>query len=453
MKRIFLSLLGLTLFASPSFAQNVTVSGSTGANASYTTLKGAFDALNAHTNQTGNAITVTINGDTTETASAVLNQPSGGSWSTLTITPSGTRSISGTIASNLIDFNGADNVTINGGGTLTIDNASTGATATTIRFIADAKTNTVQNCTIKGSGTGTAVGTIFFSTGTSTGNDSNVIDSNVIVSSGANLPANAIYSAGTSAAIDNSGITISNNNISDFFSAASVSVGINVSATGNSGWTISTNKLFQTATRIYTTANTHNGINIGTGSGYTISGNTIGFANASGTGTTNLVGNSVALTGTFPSSYTTTGTANATRYIGINAAFTAGGAASSIQGNTIAGFALYSSSSASTANGIWCGINLTSGNANIGTTTGNTIGATSGNGSIYAACTVTGGTAVGIFATSTNTVSIQNNTIGALDAVGTTATIAGGFTGIDSAGAAGVFTIDSNIIGNTTADN
>ena len=63
----------------------------------------------------------------------------------------------------------SDNVTINGLGTLTIDNASTAATATTIRFIADAKTSTVQNCTIKGSGTGTAVGTIFFSTGTSTG--------------------------------------------------------------------------------------------------------------------------------------------------------------------------------------------------------------------------------------------------------------------------------------------
>src|SRR5205823_11719104 len=101
----------------------------------------------------------------------------------------------------------------------------------------------------------------------------------------------------------------------------------------------------------------------------------------------------------------------------------------------------------------WCAINVTSGNANIGTTTGNTIGATSGNGSVYTATTTTGGTAVGIFATSTNTISIQNNTIGALDAVGTTASVAGGFTGIDTAGAAGGFTMNSNIPGNTTADN
>ena len=79
MKRIFLSLLGLTLFASASFAQNVTVTGSTGANATYATLKAAFDALNANTNQTGNTITVSVVGNTTETASAVLNQPAGGS--------------------------------------------------------------------------------------------------------------------------------------------------------------------------------------------------------------------------------------------------------------------------------------------------------------------------------------------------------------------------------------
>src|SRR5437773_6060027 len=168
MKRVLLSILGLTVCATASFAQNVSVAGSTGANATYATLKAAFDALNANTNQTGNTITVSVVGNTTETASAVLNQPSGGSWSTLTISPSGTQTISGAIAGNLIDLNGADNVTISGSGTLTIDNTSNTATATTIRFINDATNNTIQNCNIKGSGTGTGVGTIFFSTGTTT---------------------------------------------------------------------------------------------------------------------------------------------------------------------------------------------------------------------------------------------------------------------------------------------
>src|SRR5205814_8438658 len=139
----------------------------------------------------------------------------------------GTRTISGTIAGNLIDFNGADNVTINGSGTLTIDNTSTNAAAATIRFINDAKNNTVQNCIIKGSGTGTTVGTIFFSTGSSTGNDTNTIDSNNIVPSSSS-PINAIYSS--TATADNSGIVINNNNISDYFSAASVSSDINLSA-------------------------------------------------------------------------------------------------------------------------------------------------------------------------------------------------------------------------------
>ena len=428
LKRIFLSLAGLTLFASASFAQNVTVTGSTGADGSYATLKAAFDALNANTTQTGNAITVSIDGDTTETASAVLNQPSGGSWTTLTISPSATHTISGSITGPLIDLNGADNVTINGTGGLTIENTTNDATASTIRFINDATNNTVQNCNIKGSGTSATLGTIFFSTGTATGNDGNIINSNNIASSGSTFATNAIYSLGTSAAIDNSGNTISANNISDYFNAALVSVGINLGATGNSAWTITNNKLFQTANRTFTTANTHNGINIGVGSGYTISGNTIGFANASGTGTTNLLGITTAGTfsGTFPSSYLLgTATLNATRYIAINASFTAGGAVSNIQNNTIAGFALLTSSGATTTNGVWCGININSGNANIGTTTANTIGATSGSGgagtgSIYAACSTTGSVAVGIYATSANTVSIQNNTIGAVDSVGTT---------------------------------
>src|SRR5947207_14519227 len=43
-KRILLSLLGLTLCASGSFAQNVSVAGATGANGSYVTLRAAFTA-------------------------------------------------------------------------------------------------------------------------------------------------------------------------------------------------------------------------------------------------------------------------------------------------------------------------------------------------------------------------------------------------------------------------
>ena len=88
------STLGALAFGSSAFAQNVTVTGSTGADGSYATLTAAFTAINANTTQTGNTISVSIVGDTAEgTGTAVLNQPSGGSWTSLTITPSGARTI------------------------------------------------------------------------------------------------------------------------------------------------------------------------------------------------------------------------------------------------------------------------------------------------------------------------------------------------------------------------
>ena len=165
------------------------------------TLKLAFDAINANGTQSGNLITVTIIADTIETASAVLNQPSVSSWTSLKIKPNGARTVSGTIAGALIDLNGADNVTIDGlnsaPNSLLISNADTGATSSTIRFINDALANFVKNCTITGSETGVSSGTIFFSTGTASGNDGNIIIANTITSAGAALPANAIYSAGT----------------------------------------------------------------------------------------------------------------------------------------------------------------------------------------------------------------------------------------------------------------
>lgn len=453
---VFILLIGVLNVVS---AQNVAVTGAdavTNGLSPFATLAAAFTSINGAV-QTGNTITITIINDTSEpVGGAILNA---GVWTSISIQPSGgaTRTISGAIAGHLIDLNGADNVTIDGLNTgsnaLIIDNTTSGATSSTIRFIGDASNNTIQNCTIKGATTSATLGTVFFSTGSATGNDGNNINNCTINSSGANFATNAVYSLGTSAVIDNSGNTLNANNISDYFIATgSASIGILLGATGNSAWTITNNKLFQTATRIFTSTQAGLcGISIQTGSGYTITGNIIGFANTAGTGTTNIVGNTVALTG-FPGSYTTTGTANATRYVAINCAFTAAGAVSSIQNNTIAGFALYTSSNAATTTGIFCGIAVTAGNADIGTTTGNTIGSTSGNGSIYTACTSTGGMIAGIYATSSNTIAIQNNTIGALDAMGTTATISGGINGIGIAGS-GSFTVIANTIGNSTNPN
>ncbi len=71
MKHIYLLLMALcsTVF---SFAQ-INVAASIGTTtASYTTLKEAFDAINAGTYK--GIITITVAGNTTETAAAILNE-------------------------------------------------------------------------------------------------------------------------------------------------------------------------------------------------------------------------------------------------------------------------------------------------------------------------------------------------------------------------------------------
>ncbi|HMS34680.1 MAG TPA: T9SS type A sorting domain-containing protein [Ignavibacteria bacterium] len=112
-------------------AQNVNVNPGGG---SYPTLKGAFDAINAGTH-TG-AITIDVVGNTTETATAVLNASGTGtaSYTSIFMSPSGgARIIEGNLAGgatgSIIRFAGADNVTIDGriGGTgrnLTVRNNS-----------------------------------------------------------------------------------------------------------------------------------------------------------------------------------------------------------------------------------------------------------------------------------------------------------------------------------------
>ena len=59
----------------------------------------------------------------------------------------------------------------------------------------------------------------------------------------------------------------------------------------------------------------------------------------------------------------------------------------------------------------------------------------------------------GIIATTTNTANIQNNTVGSIDASGTSATTAGGLLGIQTTGSAGVVTTSNNTIGSATLQN
>lgn len=425
-----------TVFAIDASAQNVNVTGAVSGNGTYPDMGSAFTAINSGS-QTGATIVVTVTGNTTEPVTATLNA---NTWATLSIMPSGGsgRTISGNIAGPLLDFSGADRVGVDGlnsgGNSLTIDNSNNTTGVSTIRLINDADQNAFQNLTILGAGASTTSGTVLFSNASSTGNDSITFNACTIGASGASFPTNGIYSAGTAVAGQENGtILINNCNIENYFNAGSITCGILVS-TGNTDWTIQNCRLYQTALRTYTTANTHRGIQITSGNNHIVSANTIGYANSAGTGT-------YAMSGTI-----------AVRFIAIDLAVGTS-VASSVQGNTFTAFSLGTSSGAATTNGIVCGINVTSGNVNIGTVSPNIIGGSSGTNLISAVPTTSQGMAVGIHCSSTGTIVIQNNVIGGLTSSGPTAAVAGGVAGINISGVATSMTISGNTIGNTTADN
>jgi len=103
----------------------------------YTTLKGAFDAINAGTHQ--GSININIYGNTTETATAAINASGGtASYTSITIAPKTTvRTITGSIVGAIIKLNGADNVTIDGriggsGNNLNVTNTNTSAATAAI---------------------------------------------------------------------------------------------------------------------------------------------------------------------------------------------------------------------------------------------------------------------------------------------------------------------------------
>jgi hypothetical protein len=379
----FKLILAVLMILVVSFAQGQTTKTVGGSGADYITLKAAFDAINAGTIK-GN-IVLQITGSTTETASAVLNASGSGlaSYSSLLIYPTGTYSISTTGNWSAIDLNGADYVTIDGranqSGTsenLTITGTSTGNGAAVLRFLNSAENNTVKYCTLQGSSASSAMGIISFAASSvGNGNDNNLIQYCNLTSSGSNRPYNAILSSGTGGR-ENSGNIIRNNNIYNTFQTGVSSNAININS-ASIGFTISGNSIYET-TAFVCTANalSYNAIRISTASEHTISGNFIGGSGPLCTGRWSL---------TAP---------NATYFCGIYA-YAGTGTATLIANNIIANMD-YSSKE----DNPWDGIFLFSGNFEVN---GNTIGASTGNGSIIlkspmavATTTISGGVITGI---------------------------------------------------------
>lgn len=415
-------------------AQNVSVTGALTGNGTYGDLSSAFVAINGGSQSAAN-ITVNISGNLTETVSAVL---ASGSWSSLLIRPVGGNSVTvtGSLSAPLIDLDGASNVLIDGlnagGNALVFTNASQSATlASTIRFINGASSNTITNCTVLGASTSNTLGTIWFATAGTTGNNNNLVSVCDIGPSSGN-PVNGILSAGTATAA-NTGNMILNNNIFDYFSPALATSGI-LTETGSDAWTITGNKLYQTAVRTYTTAQTHKAIFVNTGSGYIISSNIIGYASAAGTGLTEMAG---TVATRFAAIQVNSGTA----------------AVNSIQGNTMTAITLTTSSTAATANGILCGIYLSAGSSDVGTVTGNLIGGTSGTGHFRGHTSGASGMVVGISASTTGSVEIRNNSLGGFSTTSSAAGTACGLAGLNVSAAAATMSIVNNVFGNATAGN
>ncbi|MEI6682306.1 MAG: hypothetical protein WCO44_06745 [Bacteroidota bacterium] len=429
---LLLFLVTVTLLAGrPLHAQTTKTVG--GAGASYATLKLAFDAINAGT-ITG-AITLQVTGSTTETASAVLNASGSGSasYTSVNIYPTLTgKTIGGNIAGPLIDLNGADYVVVDGrvnaagaAKDMTITNTNTGLASSTVRFINSATNNTLKYCTIRGSEMSSSAGIIFFSTAaTGPGNDANLVDQNNITADPAGRPVNAVYSEGT-ASRENSGNTISNNNIYNFLNNSTASNGISFYS-NTTGCTISGNSFYETATFVPTGWVEYDVIRINNVSGvnFNVSDNYIGGSLPSCLGTAWTKTN--ANNNTFFAIYLNVGTATAT----------------SIQNNTIQNIN-WSNSNAT----LWTGIHVAAGAVNIGTIAGNTIGSASGTGSITVNAGDNSSSVYGINITGTGTINCQNNIIGSVTAAMADGNKGNNLYGIYKNPGAGTTNISNNTIG------
>jgi hypothetical protein len=291
MRKIFLLTIMSICALCMANAQNVTVSGAITGDGSYANLSAAFSAIG--TAQSGANITVTISGDVAESTSGA--SLGAGTWSSLTIVPSGgswTVSSAVSAGTALLTFNGADNVTINGGGNLIFDNTTSSnmTGTTTLRLQADATNNTFNGVTFVSRSTGSLgsnTGAVLLSTGTTTGNDGNSFQNCKFDGKATGNVGITANGSTSSAAIGNSGTVINNCEFFDFFNAGVASAAI-YSGNGTVNFTITNNKVYQTASRTITSAQTNYGfyfVNTTYGDGINITGNTIGYASASGTGT------------------------------------------------------------------------------------------------------------------------------------------------------------------------
>ncbi|MDH7515646.1 MAG: right-handed parallel beta-helix repeat-containing protein [Bacteroidota bacterium] len=300
-------------------------------------------------------------------------------------------------ANGMIRLDGADRVTFDGrfgGGGRYLRLVNAGTANSVISFQSDACYDTVRSCIIEGNNTTTAgnaaCGVVRIGTGLVTGNDSLVIMGNIIRnrSDSAGSPTTMIYAAGTHGAF-NSDILIKENDILNF-----TTYGICVYNVGNgNGWVISNNHFYNTTGTPLTAAVYFiYFVPQAVSSGNTISGNFIG-------GTARQCGGGPLQNSASANCYGIAAT------VGL-------GAPTSIQGNTIRNLSFTNTS----GTGLFYGIYVNGGTADIGTVTGNVIGDPVKAASILSAQS---GTLYGIYTLAPGPVNICNNIVANIKATNT----------------------------------
>lgn len=440
----------LLLFPNFTAAQTVITVGASGAN--YTTIETAYGTGIPTTITGAYIIELQSNYDPAgESYPITLAAKTGASeTNTITIRPaSGVSSafnITANVTTQTFTFNGADYVIIDGrpGGSgtnkyITIENTSTNnsASTNTIQFINDAIYNVIKYCTIKGSVTNGAAGSgaISFSTATTTGNDNNTIQYCDLTGGSSGRPFAMIGALGSSTK-ENNGNIIEYNNFYDHFVAGATSNGIAIGQYNND-FIIRNNSFYETTTFQPSGAFTFTHVSIGgttSSNGHIVSNNYFGGKSAE------CGGAAMEIDGG------TTPVGAVYRAISVNAGSTT---ATSIQGNTIKNINLKSNSAS-----CFGAIYVTGGNVNIGTETGNTIGSSTGNGSIYVTSySTSSNTIYGIYFSGSGSLTISNNTVGSItaannDAANETVSIVGIYSS-----ATGTIGVSNNTVGSTSTSN
>jgi hypothetical protein len=423
------------------------VSGSALQDGGYTTLGDAVTAIG--TTQPDKDIEIKIGASTTEPSAITIGA---GTWASLKIYPTASSVVCSTTN---ITLSGAKNVTIDGrvnqtgspavGATTSLTLSSTSTTLPVLLFDSDAQSNTVKYCAIKIGALPNSTGGIAFgaTTVSDNGNGLNLIDRNLITSSGDTYPVYAIYATGNTTK-PNKGNQITNNEFTNFMAAGSPAIGIlilgNATANINDNYTISGNSMYGNIT-------TNSGGNrwfmqigaAGNGGSHTITDNFIGGSSAQCGGSKMTKGGTVV-----------------SNFIGIQLTTPANGT-SLVQNNTIRNINWsFTSTSINTNNfnGILVaglGDAIISGN-NIGNNTSSGI---DNNASIvHSIVGSVNSTFTGISISSTGTITCNNNQIGSIRTYNNNVSGTNfiNLNGITKSGA-GIITISNNIIGSPTVAN